>query len=50
MEKKLTYAEAAKQVKEQTKEQRGQSGVSVEGNKVPEEFMMIEKKKLVSYK
>lgn len=49
VEKKLTYAEAAKQVKGQTKEQSGQSGVAIEVNKVPEEFMMIEKKKIVTF-
>lgn len=50
VEKKITYAEAAKQVKGQTKDQRDQSRISVEGsNEAPKEHMMIEKKKFVTF-
>lgn len=46
LEKKLTYAEAAKQVRGQTKDQRVQSGVPTEGNnEVLEEYIMVKKKK-----
>ncbi len=39
VENKITYAEAAKQVKGQARDQRSQSGVSVEGkNEVSEEI------------
>lgn len=50
VEKKLTYAERAKQVRGQTKDQRVQSGVPIEGNnEVLEEYIMVEKKKIVTF-
>lgn len=46
MLRQLTYAEAAKQVRGQTKDQRVQSGVPTEGNnEVLEEYIMVKKKK-----